>query len=314
MQIQAETIDLSKPINLRIATGAAGGIFYIQAGVMSEVLKKAYPGSQINVVLGGAVGNIGLVSNGVADIGLTHLNMYPLALKGAPPYDKKYDNVSALMRHGYYAYIHIIVSEATGIKSLQEIKDKKYPIKIASTTKAGASYWDAINVLGLYGITPEDIKNWDGKVLMGSMNDAVNWFRDGQINAWGGSGQLPANVPIQVSEFTKIRVLSVDKEHAQKMVQKMKGAGERIIPAGTYPRAVNGNEDVQTIASLGGIVVRRDLPDDVVYKITKAFCEAEKTFRETPGMKEFDPKIAWKDIGILHPGAEKYFKEQGWMK
>ena len=301
-------------LNLKFTTGGAGGIFFIQAGIISEILKKEYPGSDINAFPGGAVGNLGVVSEGVADIGLTHINMYPLALKGEPPFKKKYENVAAIMKHGYYSYAQIFVTEDSGVTSFKDIKDKKVPLKLATTGKAGASYWMGRWLLEAYDISEEDLESWGGEVLNGSFNDHVNWFRDGQVNAWAGGGHLPSNAPLQISQFTKIRLLSVDKPELDKLLERIEGATARTIPGGTYPEMVNASEDVHTFSDPGGIIVRRDMPDDVVYKITKALVENAQTLREGAGMEEFDPETAWQNIGPLHPGAAKYFKERGWMK
>jgi len=303
-----------EPLKLKFTTGASGGIFFIQAGIMSEILKKAYPGSEINAFPGGAIGNLGVVSKGVADIGLTHINMYPLALNGKAPFKQKYDNVAAIMKHGYYSYAQLFVTEKSGVKSFQDIKEKKVPLKIATTGKAGASYWMAVWLLEEHGITIDALKSWGGKLLNGSMNDAVNWFRDGQVSAWAGGGHLPSNAPLQISQFAKVRLLSVDKAHVDNLVGRVQGAEARTIPAGTYPKMVNGSQDVHTFSDPGGIIVRKDLPDDVVYKITKALVENAETIRKGAGMHEFNPKTAWQNIGPLHPGAAKYFKERGWMK
>ncbi len=309
----AASSQAAEPLNLKFTTGGAGGIFFIQAGIISEILKKENPGSEINAFPGGAVGNLGVVSKGVADIGLTHINMYPLAVKGEPPFKKSYDNVAAIMKHGYYSYAQLFVAEDTGIKSFQDIKEKKFPLKIATTGRAGASFWMGVWLLQEHGISEADLKSWGGEVLNGSFNDHVNWFRDGQVNAWAGGGHLPSNAPLQISQFTKVRLLSLDKQHVDNLTGRIVGAVPRTISAGTYPKMVNGGEDVHTFSDPGGIVVRKDMSDDVVYRITKALCENAQTLREGAGMEEFDPKTAGKGIGELHPGAAKYFKEQGWM-
>ncbi len=304
----------AEPLKLKFTTGAAGGIFFIQAGVISEILKKEYPGSEINAFPGGAIGNLGVVSKGISDIGLTHINMYPLALKGEAPFKNKYDNVAAIMKHGYYSYAQLLVTEDSGIKSFEDIKTKKIPLKIATTSRAGASYWMGVWLLEEYGISTDTLKSWGGDVVHGSMNDHVNWFRDGQVNAWAGGGHLPSNAPLQISQFTKVRLLNVDKSHLDNLTARILGAQARTIPAGTYPKMANGSQDVHTFSDPGGIIVRKDMPEDVVYRITKALVENEKTIREGAGMEEFDPKTAWQNIGPLHPGAAKYFKERGWMK
>jgi len=310
----AGTSHAAEPLKLKITTGGAGGIFFIQGGIIAQILKKEYPGSEINVFPGGAVGNLAVVSKGIADIGLTHLRYLGSANKGELPYKEKFDNVVGLMKHGYYAYGQVFVSADTGIKSLQDIKEKKYPLKLATTGKGGASYWTAMAILGAYGITEQDLKSWGGDVLSGSFNDHVSWFRDGQVNAWGGNGQLPTNAPLQISQFKKIEFLSLDEPHADKLMADIPGNETRMIPAGTYPKAANGAEPIRSIVEPGGIIIRKDLPVDVVYKITKALCENWETVKAGPGMHAFDPKTAWKNVGgPLHPGAVKYFKERGWM-
>jgi TRAP-type uncharacterized transport system substrate-binding protein len=52
--------------------------------------------------------------------------------------------------------------------------------------------------------------------------------------------------------------------------------------------------------------------------VTKTIIEGKDALvRGHAGLAEFDPKTAWKpeEVGIpLHPGAERAFREKGWMK
>jgi TRAP-type uncharacterized transport system substrate-binding protein len=60
------------------------------------------------------------------------------------------------------------------------------------------------------------------------------------------------------------------------------------------------------------------LPNEVAYAVTKALCENRDALAKGhAGLKYFNPQVGWKpeNLGIpLHPGAEKYYKEKGWMK
>lgn len=55
---------------------------------------------------------------------------------------------------------------------------------------------------------------------------------------------------------------------------------------------------------------------DVVYRVVKILAENPDRVRKIhDSVKEFDPTTAWKDLGApLHPGAEKYYREKGWIK
>ena len=58
------------------------------------------------------------------------------------------------------------------------------------------------------------------------------------------------------------------------------------------------------------------LSPDVVYRVVKVVGENPDRVRKIhDSLKDFDPKVGWKDLGgPLHPGAEKFYREKGWMK
>jgi uncharacterized protein len=64
------------------------------------------------------------------------------------------------------------------------------------------------------------------------------------------------------------------------------------------------------------LTVREDLPTDTVYALTKVLLENPDRIRNIhQTYADFQPATAWQHLsGPLHPGAEKYFKEKGFMK
>ena len=83
-----------------------------------------------------------------------------------------------------------------------------------------------------------------------------------------------------------------------------------VIPAGTY-----GNEaDVNTATIMNILIVRKDLPDAVVYDITKGLFEHIDKIQAThsAAQKHVNLETALDGMVVpLHPGAEKYYKEIG---
>jgi TRAP-type uncharacterized transport system substrate-binding protein len=65
------------------------------------------------------------------------------------------------------------------------------------------------------------------------------------------------------------------------------------------------------------VIVRADLPDDVVYELTKLIME-NKDYLVQQNKSAFGtmtPEAAVEGLTIpQHPGAEKYFKEKGVLK
>ena len=82
------------------------------------------------------------------------------------------------------------------------------------------------------------------------------------------------------------------------------------FPPGTYP---NQDELVRTVASPNVLVTREDLPEEVVYNITKVIWENLATLQEIHGAtKDMRMDIAVQGLGApLHAGALRYYREVG---
>jgi len=83
-----------------------------------------------------------------------------------------------------------------------------------------------------------------------------------------------------------------------------------VIPADTYP---NQPEDIQGVAHPNIFAVRADIPDEVVYLITKTLWENLAALREIhKATRDVSFETALTGIGApLHPGAARYYREQG---
>lgn len=82
------------------------------------------------------------------------------------------------------------------------------------------------------------------------------------------------------------------------------------LPAGTYP---NQDKLIRTIGSPNVLVTRSDIPEDVVYNVTKVIWENLATLQEIHGAtKDMRLEIAIEGLGApLHPGAVRYYREVG---
>lgn len=82
------------------------------------------------------------------------------------------------------------------------------------------------------------------------------------------------------------------------------------LPADTYP---NQDEAIRTIGSPNVLVTRADIPEEVVYNVTKVIWENLATLQEIHGAtKDMRLDIAIQGLGApLHSGAVRYFLEVG---
>ncbi|MBE0531796.1 MAG: TAXI family TRAP transporter solute-binding subunit [Rhodospirillales bacterium] len=93
------------------------------------------------------------------------------------------------------------------------------------------------------------------------------------------------------------------------------GAPAGVMPAGSYRGAT---ADYINPTSPTILIAHKDVPDAVIYQATKALVEnAGKIGSTYPALSDWDPKAAAQPDQVvldLHPGAARYYREQGWIK
>ena len=84
------------------------------------------------------------------------------------------------------------------------------------------------------------------------------------------------------------------------------------IPAGSYHGI---DHDTVTYAVKATVVASASASDEMVYDYCKVVFEHLDELKAShAAFKTLDPKEMMKGLTApLHPGAEKYFKEQGWL-
>jgi TRAP-type uncharacterized transport system substrate-binding protein len=82
------------------------------------------------------------------------------------------------------------------------------------------------------------------------------------------------------------------------------------IPKGTYPKQ---DKDVQVIGYYTHIIAACSLPEETVYKATAAVMAKKADMTAVyKGIANLTPQVMAQEIGVpFHPGAAKFYKEQG---
>jgi TRAP transporter TAXI family solute receptor len=105
-----------------------------------------------------------------------------------------------------------------------------------------------------------------------------------------------------------IRVLEVPDDKLKALQEINRGYDKRIIKAGSYPKQ---DKDVQTIGTWTHMITSCKLPEDQIYKVTKALADNIGTLGAVvAAVKEISVKDMAIDIGVpYHPGALRYYRE-----
>jgi TRAP transporter TAXI family solute receptor len=317
----ADGNEVTKSTTMTWVAGGVGGGWYVQAGGIAQMIAKNEPNLILKVVPGGGVVNPVRVSRHKDDLGWGITFVDKMAFKGlAPVYKKANPDVRSLGGIFGIYHIHIMGAKKAGVTSMAQLADmvksgKK--INVAAPMK-GTSDLPLMNmILGFYGISLDDIKNNGGKVFHAVYSDMVSLYKDKHVDFVFTHLGLPGAAITEMSVSRDSSLVSLSDACVDHLNSELgtlsRDSGRSFIPKGTYK---GQDVDVQTVVSAGELIVNKDVPDNVAYTIIKIICEnTDELYSINPANKNFKPETGWKNVALpLHPGAEKYYKDAGYMK
>lgn len=306
---------LKDPVHLRIATAGIGGGWYIYGATFASVMRKALPkGSTIDVLpIAGSVGNPKLVNKGDAEFGLAQTVTGYWATKGIETYDKPLNNVRAIAGGFDELWMAFIVDKKSGLMSIEEVKEKKYPLRLLTAQRGGTGELVTRMILDAYGMSYDSLEEAGGSAKPVPRPSVPGIIREGKADAYSHSIMVGHPTVVELSTNVDVRFLPLKNDVIDGLSKT--GLAPVTIPAGTFKGL---DKDVPSVGSPTILIVRADLDEEVVYTVTKALLENKAALdKGHAGLKPFDPETAWMQEKLsvpLHPGAARYYKERGWMK
>jgi TRAP transporter TAXI family solute receptor len=294
-----------------ITSGPLGGDFYTLGGVIGEAAKALLPGTTVSVVTGGAVANVLKIDNGEADLGTGMVKLYLESLEGKEAYAgrKPVSNVKVMMYVVPMPMAFFLVRQDSPHASIADIARTRPKIRLLTSQKGSSPATASENMLKHYGFNFADIEKWGGSVSYVSYAEASTMIQDGHADAFVGPVVSSIN---ELITNVKMRMLPID----QAVLNKLTKDGYMIytVKKGQYYFV---NADTPHMAESVILPVRGDLPDEVIYGLTRALCEKPEIIRDVhPTYAVFTPADSAKyiDVKYIHPGAWRYYKDRGWVK
>jgi TRAP transporter TAXI family solute receptor len=285
-----------------IGTGDVGGAFYPVGSTVAKVMNDHIPGLKVTVEsTGGSVDNARMVGTGDLQFGMCMGDIAYQAMTGGGKFDQAYPKVRALFAT-YSSISQWITLADSGINSIADFKGKKIAVGMPGSGSEVASGL----VISNSGINyPDEI---DPQYI--GVGEGAEAVRDGHAAAAHAMGGLPQGGFLDLAETKSVKMVPVDKAAVDKIREKEPYYFAAQIPAGLYKGV---DEPVDSIGVKCMVIVNEDVPEDLVYEITKACWEnMDQMISGHASLKEMEPDYVAKDLPIpLHPGAEKYWEEQG---
>jgi len=198
----------------------------------------------------------------------------------------------------------IFVRKDSGITTLEDLNGKKF-----GTGFPGSITGMKIRAfLEAAGIEP--------KYFEANLGANIEALKNNSIVGFVKTG-CPDSSILEIAATTPITILSISKEQYNKFESKYPdyAEGSAIIPAGTYP---GQTEDALAYAMFGTFQCTAKLPEEVVYKIVKAWYDARKDLGQMYAAANKErgelgfPELTIETSKIpIHRGAVKFYKELG---
>jgi TRAP transporter TAXI family solute receptor len=304
-----------QPVTLAFATLSQGTAWYVYGATMAELLRKTLPaGSNVDVKpFSGGVGNAKLVAKNETPLALSFSVTNRWAYEGREAYDAKIESLRGLVGGLDSYYLVALAAKKLDVKSLKDVKDRKIPVRLSTLPVGSLGEFGARQLLKEYGLSYADIKSAGGSTSHVNYNVIVDAFKDGRADLLIAVITPKHPSITEIATFTEVQFLGLEPE-------RIKGLGALGYTAATMAADTfkGQTQPVPTVGFPTVLITNKDLPEPVAYTVTKTVIENKDALvRGHAGLGAFDPKTAWQPekVGIpLHPGAERAYREKGWMR
>lgn len=305
-------VSAEKKVKLVISGGTAGGAWSAVTEGVGEVLRRSLPsGSSISTTSGTDATNFIRLEKGSSDLVLGVSSTAMSAIKGREPYKAPMKNIVAITAL-FDEPFQFVILKKTGIKSFADIASQKYPLRHSPNKKGNFMEIACEKVFEQYGFDYKALKKWGGKIIYNSYGQSINLMRCDSLDSLSGCSPVPTTQFVELSGTHDITILPLSEKVIDALNREF-GTRKMVIPAGAYKFL---KADVPTIAARNILACRADLPEDLVYKITRSIYE-KRAYLSTIHMvlRGLEPSFMVSTGGVpLHKGAIRFYREVGVLK
>jgi uncharacterized protein len=307
-----------KPINLTIASFSQGSSWYVYAVNLAALLHDALPpGSSIDTPpIAGGLANPQLVAVGKAQLAFGMAAVGNWALQGKIGYKQPMPNLRALVG-GLDEYFLVALARGKGFPpDLTNYFTKVRPnARVTLLQRGSIGSFAGQQLLDLAGADEKTLAAHGGGYEFGTFGMVKNRFAAGTADIFVQVATRGHPGITEIAHNTTVTFLAPSDLVLKEMRQKF-GWDSRVLPKDTFQ---GQDQDVRLPGTTTVLFTSTAISDDLAYTVVKTICEKTAKLRTAhKALAHFDcADGAWKlaNTGLpLHPGAERYYKERGWIK
>ncbi len=308
VSMAAESFAATKYVS--IGTGAITGVYYPAGGAICRLLNRGRKDHGIRCSVestGGSVANLNAIRSGSLDFGVVQSDWQFHAYNGTGFFaDQKPFKELRSVFSLYTETFTMAALEKSNINNLNDIVNKR-----VNFGPQGSGMYATMEVLMA-------AKGWNKQSFSAitylQPSEQSRALCEGKIDVMIYAAGNPNGVLQEATQGCKVKIISIDRDTIERLVQANSFYVKATIPGGMY----SGNpNDIETFGVKASIVTSEKANFDAVYNMTKSVFDNFDNFKTLhpvfSSLKKEDIVQAGNSAPI-HPGALKYFKEAKLIK
>lgn len=306
LSIGSGSVSAADKVLLSVATASTGGSWYPAGGAIASIINKYVPDAEASAHPSAASReNIRLIEKKKTDLGMVMPDVAYFAQTGTDIYDgKEPANISGLF--SFWGIDLLIITRAdTDIHKIEDLKGKK----VGFGPPGSGSETMSKKIIAEYNLTYDDMK---AQFL--SAPEQARALKDKTLDAAMYTIGTPASTFVDLCTLNKCRLIPIEKEMMDKILEKYPYYTASVIPANAYPKITT---DTPALKWLGLVVVGDYMDEQLAYNIVKNVCKDHlPEFMQCHAQaRKLTTEEMFKGMSIpWHPGAAKFWKEIGLLK
>ena len=302
------TVAFAQEKFITIGTGGQTGVYYVVGQSICRLVNRGSADHGLKCTApstGGSIANINAIAAGDMDMGVAQSDWQYHAFNGTSQFEGKgVEDLRAVFSvHG--EPFTVVARDDAGISAFEDLFGKRVNIGNPGSGQR-ATMEVVLNAVG---------KTIDDFALASELKPAEQSaaLGDNKVDAIIYTVGHPNGSIQEAASTIESHIVPVTGEAIDKLVEENPYYAKAVIPGGMYKGT---DADVETFGVKATFVTSANVPDEVVYEVVKAVFDNFDRFKGLhpafENLKEED-MISAGLSAPLHPGAEKYYKERGWI-
>jgi TRAP transporter TAXI family solute receptor len=293
---------------ITIGTGGQTGVYYVVGQSICRLVNRGSAEHGLKCTApstGGSIANINAIKAGDMDMGVAQSDWQFHAYNGSSDYEgDAFENLRAVF--SVHPEPFTVVARAdSGIETFDDLFGKR--VNVGNPGSGQRATMEV--VLESMG------KSMDDFALASERKPAEQSaaLGDNKVDAIIYTVGHPNGSIQEATSTVDAKLINTNNDAIKTLVDENPYYSNATIPGGMY---AGTDEDVETFGVRATFVTSADVPDDVVYETVKAVFDNFDRFKGLhPAFENLTPEeMVTEGLSApLHPGAEKYYQEQGWL-